>query len=150
MTKAKSETKPVRPIRANRRKRIGRGNVLTAQARPGFVRRYVNDKPGRIQEFLDAGYTPVTDGQRPGDEQVGDSKLPGTTVAKHVGNGMNAYLMEIPLNFYEEDQAEKQEENDRQVEGIFKDANGNSLVENDNHIYGDGLKIKSRPTIETD
>ena len=36
-----------RPVRVP----IGTRNVLTAPQRPGFVRRFVNDEPGRISQF---------------------------------------------------------------------------------------------------
>ena len=94
------------------RKRLGGvpGQKLLATKRPGFVRRWANDEANNLEEMLDRGYTFVEDR---------DTVIPSTDVgerkSQHVGvktdgSGLRAYLMEIPEEFYEEDQKEKEAE----------------------------------------
>jgi len=54
---------PVKVAKATEKKRqtrkripLGTRNILTAPKKPGFVRRFVNDKGDRIQSFKDAGW----------------------------------------------------------------------------------------------
>jgi hypothetical protein len=93
------------------RRPIGTGNVLTAAQRPGFVRRFVNDHDGRVERFLEAGYeivrNPAADTSDP---KAGKASNLGSPVRKSVGGGMHAVLMEIPADWYAEDQANKQRE----------------------------------------
>jgi hypothetical protein len=102
-------------LKRERRKRtpIGTGNVLTAEQRPGFVRRYVNDHDGRVERFIEAGYTPVLDANADTSaNKASKPSLMGDVVRKSVGGGRHAVLMEIPKEWYDEDQAEKQKEVD--------------------------------------
>ena len=72
---------------------------LEAPARRGYVRRWFNDEPGRIQKARDAGYAHVlNERQEPTSYTVGVAKM---------GGGQTAYLMEIPEEFYAQDQAAK-------------------------------------------
>ena len=82
---------------ANARKRVplGMRNVLTAPKRPGFVRRFVNDTPDRVQAFKDAGYDVVTEDVAVGDDKIGKSVAPGSAVMPSVGGGQRAVLMEL-------------------------------------------------------
>jgi hypothetical protein len=116
-----STEKVVRERRPNR-KPIGTGDVLTAKKRPGFVRRWVNDVQDRVERFLDAGYELVKD-------RTQDTSAPGVGVPTHlgssecrkpVGGGVHAVLMEIPEDWYEQDQAEKQKRVDEQVSRMKK------------------------------
>ena len=72
--------------------------------RPGFHRHWFNDTPGRIPRALDAGYKHVRD-------------LDGKNVARIVGvaqtgGGQNAFLMEIPDEWWKHDQAVKDKARD--------------------------------------
>lgn len=94
------------------RKRIplGSRNVLTAPKKSGFVRRFVNDDPDRIQAFKDAGYSVVTENATPiGDDKIDRVVRPGSVVNPSVGGGQRAVLMEIPEKYYGEDQKTKQD-----------------------------------------
>lgn len=95
---------------------VGTRNRLTAPKRPGYVRRWVNNQPGRIQMFEQAGYTQVTDKDydpaNPGVVRVGDmvGNRPapmGSSVIEEVGGGNRAVLMEIRKDWYDEDQEAK-------------------------------------------
>lgn len=98
--------------KTNRPKRVpvGSRKVLAAEKREGYFRRWVNDSSDRIQAFLDAGYALV----RKTEADISDvrtqdpSKIGSSVVRKAVGGNTYAVLMEIPLEFYNEDQAAKQ------------------------------------------
>jgi hypothetical protein len=83
---------------------------LSQTERPGFKRRYFNDIPGRIDRAKNAGYAHVMDAQgKPISTTVG--------VAKE-GGGLTAYLMEIPSELYDADQAAKMQAIDEFDESI--------------------------------
>lgn len=79
---------------------------LRAGRREGYRRRWINDKPGRLDAALAAGYEFAQDG-------VAGSTNPGSRISRPVdvnedGSPRSAYLMEIPEEFYREDFAAKQ------------------------------------------
>jgi len=86
------------------RKRIplGARNVLTAPKKPGFVRRFINDKSDRIQQFIDAGYSIVEEDIKVGDPQIGKPNQLGSSVSSQ-RDGQRKVLMEIPEKYYKED-----------------------------------------------
>lgn len=89
---------------------LGTRNVLKYPARPGYVRRVVNDVEDRVQRFKEAGYEIVQKKDLPsGDPRAGDGSQMGMPVAKSVGNGIKGVLMEIPQEYYLEDQQTKHE-----------------------------------------
>lgn len=113
-----------------KRKPIRSASILRAENRSGYIRRYVNDVHNRIQRFLEAGYTPVVGEDTLNDYRAQDGSKLGSIVRKPVGGGINAVLMEIPEEFYHEDQALKQVEVDKfdeaigtkkERDGIFED-----------------------------
>lgn len=75
-----------------------------------FVYRVFNDvdEGERIKSAQAAGYEFVESQENLGDVRVADATKLGAKVSKHVGNGVRGYLMRIPKNLYEEDQAAKQ------------------------------------------
>lgn len=95
---ADDQVADARARRERRRGEIGSGNFkLAAPQRPGFVRRWVNDVVGRVDQFRENGWDVV---QEDG------------TDSRHVGgqkNPLKAVLMELPEEFYREDQAKKLE-----------------------------------------
>lgn len=102
-------TKKTRATNRPKRTTIGTRRVLSAEEREGFNRRFVNDTDDRIQRFLDAGYTFVErEDADTSDLRAQDpSKMGKSRVRKSVGNGVNAFLMEIPQEWYDEGQALK-------------------------------------------
>jgi len=87
-------------------------NVLTiSDEDPNFVYRWVNDMKGgmRIRKFLAASYEFVKDPAiTVGDgEEVGAISGIGDAIQREVGEGTISYLMRIPKEFYDEDQAAK-------------------------------------------
>ena len=73
----------------------------------GYVYRIVNDTPGRINRFKEAGYELVEDAQL-GTSHVDGNQASQGVVSKDVGKGVTAVVMRQRDEFYKEDQAEKQ------------------------------------------
>ncbi len=135
----------------NRPKRtpVGRRNVLRAEARPGFVRRFVNNNPERVQQLIDAGYVVVKDGSAIDDPNVGTATSMGSQSSKPVGGGKKAILMEIKEEWYREDQQAKQQYVAEKEQGLLNDENGR--VPDQKNITGEGISIQSnkRPVIKS-
>lgn len=96
-------------------KRRARGSVggfgakLAAPAKPGFVRRFVNDDRNRIAQLTDLGYTIVDEpGIQTADAGSVVSRLAGT---KEGGNPLHAILMETPVELYQQGRSEMEAEN---------------------------------------
>lgn len=141
-----------RPNRKSaKRSPIGTRNVLVAEEKEGYKRRFVNDEPGRIQMFLDAGYRIVDEKTRMGDDNVGQASQVGSVAHKPVGGGMNAVLMEIDEEWYREDQDRKEAHLKEREQGLLLDQNGQKP--NQDLVYGDGINIRSNrnmPTIQSE
>jgi hypothetical protein len=96
--------------RATRKPFGSQNQKLYLPPRPGYYRHWFNDVPGRIDEALAAGYTHVLDAQgRP------ISRLVGRTDR---GDGMRAYAMELPEEWFREDMQRGQELVDSRAAGI--------------------------------
>lgn len=106
---ASSSTRRLGVDRIDRNKRIPLGGIslkLQATQRPGFTLRYVNDDGARISDALQAGWMFVPrDDATPDDGQAG-SVFRDVGAAKG-GGVQRAYLMDIPTEWYEADQAAK-------------------------------------------
>jgi len=115
------------------RKRIplGTRNVLTAPKRPGFVRRFVNDKKDRIPRFKDAGYSIVEEDVQVGDETIGRPTQLGSSVSSQ-GDGQRKVLMEIPEEIYKEDQKMAQDK----ITAVEKEINRNSTKPEADGLHG--------------
>ena len=102
---------PEKPKRQPRKRvPLGRRNVLTAPKRPGFVRRFVNNKGDRVQQFKDAGWNVVGENIEAGDPKAGKASNMGSLVNPSVGGGLRAVLMEVKEDIYEEDRRVAQDE----------------------------------------
>ena len=88
---------------------------LQAPGREGYYRRWIVDRPGRLSDAEQAGYTYVVDpnikiGENPDDvnKREGlDSRTSKTVGSNADGSPQMAYLMEMPLDWYRENQDEK-------------------------------------------
>ena len=110
-------TRKKRPVR----KGINDITILNYPKRKGYVRRVVNDTEGRIDKFKDNGWTPVMKSDMEGgDNRVGADSQMGTPVMRSVGGGIKGVLMEIPEDWYKEDQLAKKREVDRSEDGLKK------------------------------
>ena len=96
--------------------------AMSAQAKPGFQRRIVNEEVGRVEMFKLAGWR-VVDGQEENDSDPRAQN--GTQLGSEVRYVVNrdpgakshtAVLMEIPEEIYHEDfRAQQQEINEREA-----------------------------------
>lgn len=100
--------KTVKKEQPRKRVPLGTRNVLTAPKKAGFVRRFVNDKGDRVENFKNAGWKVVDEETQVGDPKIGRALSMGSSVNPHVGSGQRAVLMELPEKIYEEDRAESQ------------------------------------------
>lgn len=115
-------TKDTRKVRTP----IAQQSTLKRDDRPGYYRRWVSDYPGRIQKFLDAGYTFVryedanTETGKAQDPSVMDDSCTRKVVNTHLpeGGGRFGYLMEIPQEWWEEDQQLKEQKR-QQIEDEY-------------------------------
>ena len=134
------EPEPVpEPVRAARVPLGTQRLRLTAEDRPGFVRRWMNESGNRIQAARDAGYTHVTD------EKTGAPRKQLVGTLKE-GGGMHAYLMEIPIEYYEEDLRAKDEPLTRFDTDISRGAGPGTLPGVDGRYVP--MKPDGRPVIE--
>lgn len=94
--------------------------------RVGFHRHWFNETAGRIQRAQEAGYEHVTVDGKP------ISKVVGTAEG---GGALNAFLMEIPEEWYNEDMAAQQREIDEKEKSI-KERNIEGSKADQESIYG--------------
>lgn len=102
----------------------GTRNVLTVSGKePGFEYRVVNDDGDRISQFEEMGYEVVKDQNiKVGDRRIASPTKEGSPVQVSVGNGMKAFVMRIPKDWYDEDQAAKAKHVDDIERGTLKEA----------------------------
>jgi len=115
---------------------------------PNKVRRWFNDKPGRIEQALDGGYAFVRDKMKVGDGPVDGNQSMGQAMSRQVGTEddgrpITAYLMEIDRELHEQDQAAKQAVVDRVDQmigaGKFKEGPGDNR-----YVPPGGIRITSQ------
>ena len=120
--------KQIRAMRAKKR-RQRRRDVLAFSKKPGFQRRVVNDTPGRVQSFIDEGWAVVHGDETGGETTAADPTKKSSVVSKPVGTGkdgpINAVLMEIPDEIFQEDKAEKQRRIKEDEQNLFTRYNTN-------------------------
>lgn len=106
MTKAAN-----RPNRSeNKRTPLGARNRLSFRnLDPDYSYRVINDQDDRLARAQEAGYEHVSSESQLGDLRVAEGTIPGANVAKPVGNGVTGYLMRIKKEWFDEDQAAKEE-----------------------------------------
>lgn len=137
---------------AERKKRVPLGThrmKLQADAREGYVRRWVNDEPGRLDMFKEAGYEFVTDPKLQVGEGDDISQRPGlgTAVSRHVGiradnQPQRAYLMEIPEEYYKEDQTAKMQQVDEREDALRRGQDNQGAPGVDGRYVPKGTPIK--------
>lgn len=105
-----AEPAPVAHAPTRRRKRAdvnGQHLKLAAPDRPGYMRRWVNDKPGRLAMFQKLAYDFVEDKSIESDGT--DSRIRRTVGTQEGGAPQYAYLMETPCEEYQHGVDEKEE-----------------------------------------
>lgn len=87
----------------------GRRNVLTVKGlSPGMIGRWVENTPDRVEDLMDQGYETVRHPVQIGDRSIDLGAPMGSVVTKRAGGGRELILMQIPKEWYEADQREKQ------------------------------------------
>jgi hypothetical protein len=125
MTKTRATDRPSRTP-------LGAKNRMTfADKDPAYRYRFINDKDDRLDRAQAAGYDFVISDEPVGDKRVAEASKMGTKVSKAVGGGLVAYLMRIPVAFYEEDQQAK--------EAALKDVEKTLKPDKSKNQYGEGL-----------
>ena len=117
-----NEQKGNRAKNRPKRKPLAGRDRLTAPQRAGYVRRFVNANPERVQAFKDAGYEVVTGHVNTGDSEALPSQLGSVTTADG-GLGTKLVLMEIPEEYYNEDQEAKQTDIEEKEKAMFAEQN---------------------------
>lgn len=117
-----NEAKKTAEVKTSMRVPVGGHRDITAvkDTPDGYVDRWVNDNPGRVEKFKRAGYEHVESAG------VGDSNVEGThsedgVVSRDMGKGVTGYLMRQRKDYYTEDQAAKQEIVDATEESLRRD-----------------------------
>lgn len=107
MSETEKATAPVvrRPTKDTRRPFGSQTQKLAYESRAGFHRHWFNNSPGRIDAALAAGYTHV--------EDKDGRKVQRVVGVSEGGDGLLGFLMEIPLDWYQEDMARQQTELDK-------------------------------------
>jgi hypothetical protein len=136
MSNTAKEVKPAMPVRRERVRPSGPRDKLTVYGKdPNFVYRWVRNDEGRIQWFQERGYEVVTQDLEVGQKTVDSGSKLGSAVTKFGGGAVTLVLMRIPKEWYDEDQAAK-EDAVASTEATMR--NPDSQV---NGAYGSGLKI---------
>ena len=116
---------------------------------PGYHMHIINDVPGRIEEALSAGYEFVSPSEIggtvsnvvSGNTDLGDKVR--FLVGRAEGDGLYAYLMKIPQDWYEEDQQELQTVNDRVDTAIRSGKNTKDGASSDGfYVPKGGISLK--------
>lgn len=109
---AEMETPSGRRITRETRRGFGnQGQKLAYPERPGYHRHWFNDSPGRVMAAEESGYTKVIDPA---------TKKPVTRVVgtRPDGGPLDAYLLEIPQEWFDDDMAALEEINRSKEEAI--------------------------------
>lgn len=93
---------------------------LDAPSREGYQRRWINDTGNRLREAQEGGWTFVNDetALTASHTDTADTRVSVIAGRHEAGGVMHAYLMEIPQEWYDEDQAAKEQELDEIDEAL--------------------------------
>jgi hypothetical protein len=133
MAKTKESNRPKRvPISGSREVLTVRG---AEELEKEFHLCWVNDY--LVEKFKLAGYEFIywneltEENTQVGDVRINADSPMESRVSKSVGNGVTGFLMKLPLEYWEEDQAEKAKRSKETEQAMRK-----SFIENDNGRYG--------------
>ena len=108
----------------------------------GFHYRWVNDEPGRIQQAQDGDYTFVTP-QEIGKDDQQETRVKILAGKNQDGSGLYAYLMKIPLEYFLEDQQEKQSYLD-DIDAAIRGGKIEQKFNDNRYIPDGGISIKTK------
>lgn len=124
---------------------------LQAPSRPGYRRRWICDRPGRIEDAIRGGYQFVTKETLGGpdvpvdltERESVDSRVSRVVGVHEDNRPMVAYLMEIPEELYEEDQARKQAKVDEKEAALRRGVDQHGAPGQDGrYVPSAGIKIE--------
>jgi hypothetical protein len=127
----RTEARPTRgETRAERPQRVpinGERDIITARGiRPDYHPCWVNES--NVPRYEAAGYTFVNyEGVTFGSYHIQQSNPLGARYCRNMGGGVLAYLMEIPLDLYNQDRMDEQKDLDDRMEAINKEAREQGL-----------------------
>ena len=120
---------------------------LAVTDRPGYKRRWVNDKAGRLNQAMEGGYNLVArDGAEFKEEDVANrNESLNNAVCKVVNSdGTKAYLMEISTAMYTSDQLAKAKTIDELEDGLRQGEDSHGKTGTDGrYIPTEGIKIEN-------
>lgn len=127
VTKATAVEDAAKPVRRQRNPITGYRTKLSLQGeQPGFHYAWINEE--NVGTCQDAGYEFVNHDIKVGNRHINVSELSGKNISRNVGNGVIAYLMRVPQEWFDEDLAEEQRlKVDAAEERIFIENNSNGL-----------------------
>lgn len=129
---------------------------LEYPSRPGYVRRVVCDRHGRLDKMLKGGWRFVTHDEL---EEANPAVIKATTregvdsrvsqvVGSHKDNSvMHGYLMELPQELYDEDQAVKMQAVDELEDGLRQGMSADGSVkpgQDGMRVGSAGIKIERK------
>ena len=99
------------PAGRTRRAPLARKQILNVVGKdPNYEYRVVNDIGDRVSQKIEEGYEHVPKSEvKVGDKRVENASAEGSVTQLSVGQGQKAFVMRIRKDWYEEDQAAKQE-----------------------------------------
>lgn len=122
------------PVAETRPKRtpINKRDILSVKGKePGYHYRIVNDTGDRVQSFMEAGYEMVeAKNVVIGDKRINNSAPEGSKAQVSVGGGQKAFLMRIKQEWYDEDQATKQQEVNQLEQSMLQKALSQNELKN--------------------
>ena len=128
--------------RKEREKRIKKtgalhGQKLYASQQSGFYRRWVNDEGNRLAQLEEIGYSFVSEHCNAESTDIGSRVSQRVGVDKN-GDPIFAYLMEIPEEFHQQDQAAKEQKIRKTEKGIRRANAGGGIGQDKDRMYYPG------------
>lgn len=137
------ENRPNQLNRSERPQRVPihglRDKLSVTGQEAGYHYVWVNDY--NVDTYEQGGYDFVTHNVSVGDKHINTASSEGGKVSLPVGNGVTAFLMRIPDEFYTEDQNEAQADISEKEAALFQELNS----KNDGR-YGKVEVSQSKPT----
>lgn len=112
--KTNSTSKKTEDVKRPKRIPLSKKSILDYKEIPGFYLRWVtDDKPGKIEAMLDAGYSYVEEKNAEGKTAEKVKRYAGVTKEN---KSYYLYLMKLPMEYREEDLAEKRRQSQEAIE----------------------------------
>lgn len=141
----KTEEKIVEQKTPQRAKRVPFGvpksKLEISQGIPGYHLHWINDSPGRVHEAQAGGYEFVTPSEVGWEQDGTEQRVKKRVGLQEDGSAMNAYLMKIRQDWYEEDQQKIQAVQD-QFDDAIRRGTLNEQNTDKRYVPKEGIKIR--------